>query len=258
MSVFLKCASRRFSIVTILQKGRLGRGVAAGFQSQSRFQLAKLFVFRCGCGSKIATASERVLNLDTIAIQRNFGGAQADVQCLLRDAHPIVRSTCLDERPGVRITRLCPIVVQFFLWKESVHTNSILECLRLSIFGPLWLRLLGNVFLTIWLVCGIGHTWIWNGRACIFQASCPRLDKAWISSFTKHTFNPRALDQSVALQEEWGQLSSQFGERWLHYYDIFARNGFKSYFMVIRKFIFNSTMGDLLIHMVAHPLEQHR
>ena len=28
------------------------------------------------------------------------------------------------ERPGVKITRLCPIIVQFFLWKESVHTNS--------------------------------------------------------------------------------------------------------------------------------------
>ena len=39
--------------------------------------------------------------------------------------------------------------------------------------------------------------------------------EAWSSSFTKHTFSPRVLDQSVALQKEWGQLSSQFGGRFL-------------------------------------------
>ena len=72
------------------------------------------------------------------------------------------------ERPGVRITRLCPIIVQFFLWKESVHTNSILECLQLSTFGPLWLRLLGNVFFyTIWLVC----VWNWAQHMALERSS---------------------------------------------------------------------------------------
>ena len=88
-SVFLDNASRRFSSVTILQTGRLGRGVVAGYQSQSRFQLAKPFLFRCGCGftsgrkssttesasyrccnhgqvAAIATTSEGLLDLDTI------------------------------------------------------------------------------------------------------------------------------------------------------------------------------------------------
>ena len=120
------------------------------------------------------------------------------------------------ERPGVKITRLCPIIVQFFLWKGSVHTNSILECLRVSTFGPLWLRLLGNAFLANLLVCGIGHsTWPWNVRVWTWPACCPRLDKAWSSFFTKHTFYPRVPDQSVTWQEGWGRLSSQCGGRFL-------------------------------------------
>ena len=95
MSVFLVYASRQFNFVTLLQTGSLGSGLATGCQSQSRFQLAKSFVFRCGCGftagressttefaslrycnpgqaGAIATSSERLLDLDTIAIHSNF------------------------------------------------------------------------------------------------------------------------------------------------------------------------------------------
>ena len=99
---------------------------------------------------------------------------------------------------------ICPTQIPF--WNAP-------DC---QFLGPLLLRLLGNAFLTIWLVCGIGHnTWLWNGRVCIFQACCPRLDRAWSSSFTNHTFSPQDLDQSVTLQEEWGQSSSQFAGRFL-------------------------------------------
>ena len=74
----------------------------------------------------------------------------------------------------------------------------------------------GNAFLANLLVCGIGHSkWSWNVQVCTWQACCPRLDKAWNSFFRKHTSCPLVLDQSVALQEEWGQLPSQCGGRFL-------------------------------------------
>ena len=82
---FWKMLPDRFCTVTILLTGRLGCGVVAGYESQSRFPLAKPFLFRCGCGftfgrkssttelvGAIATASERVLDFDTIAIHRIF------------------------------------------------------------------------------------------------------------------------------------------------------------------------------------------
>ena len=134
---FWKYASRRFSIVTIFQTGRLGRGVIAGYQSQSRFELAKPFVFRCGCGftsgressttefaslrycnpgqiDAIATASERVLDLDTIAIHRNFclGSGWCSVSPSRRSSNGEINIFGWSA-PGVRITRLCPIIVQF-------------------------------------------------------------------------------------------------------------------------------------------------
>ena len=46
-------------------------------------------------------------------------------------------------------------------------------------------------------------------------------------------------------------------KEWLHYYDIFARNCFKSYLRVIRQFIFNSAMGDLLIHKDSSSVEYY-
>ena len=120
------------------------------------------------------------------------------------------------ERPGVRITRLCPIIVQFFLRRELVSTISILECLRVSTFGPLWLRPFGNAFLPNSLVSGIGHSkWPWTVHVCTSQACCPRLEKAWNSFFTKHISSPRVLDQLVTLQQEWDQFSNQFGGRFL-------------------------------------------
>ena len=48
---------------------------------------------------------------------------------------------------------------------------------------------------------------------------------------------------------------TSFRQPWLHYYDIFARNGFRSYLRVIRKIIFNSAMGDLLIHRDSSSVE---
>ena len=115
------------------------------------------------------------------------------------------------ERFGVKITRLCPIIVQFFLWKGSVHTNSILECLRVSTFGSLWLRLLGNDFLTNLLACGIGHS-----RVCTWQACCPRLDKAWSSFFTEHTFFPQVPDRLCSQLE--GQFLSSFLKGWAQFF----------------------------------------
>ena len=53
-------------------------------------------------------------------------------------------------------------------------------------------------------------------RSCVHLAGMvSRLDKVWNSFFTKHTSSPRVLDQSVALREEWCQLSSQCGGRFL-------------------------------------------
>ena len=115
--------------------------------------------------------------------------AQADVQCLLRDVHRIVRSTCLDGAP----------------WSQNnVIVSNHCSILSLEGISPQFHS------------GGIGHnTWRWKGQVCIFQASCPRLDRAWSSSFTNHTFSPRDLDQSVALQEEWCQSSSKCGEWFL-------------------------------------------
>ena len=43
-------------------------------------------------------------------------------------------------------------------------------------------------------------------------------------------------------------------KQWLHYYDIFARNGFRSYFRVIRKFIFILAMKTCSSTGITHPL----
>ena len=100
------------------------------------------------------------------------------------------------ERPEVRIMRLCPIIVQSFFGRDlftRIPFWNVSECQLLDL---LWLRLLGNDFLTNLLACGIGHsTWPWNVRVCTWQACCPRLDKAWSSFSTEHTFSPRVPDQ---------------------------------------------------------------
>ena len=44
-------------------------------------------------------------------------------------------------------------------------------------------------------------------------------------------------------------------EQWLHYYDIFVRNGFGSYLRVMRKVTFNSTMSDWLNHRDSSSVE---
>ena len=44
-------------------------------------------------------------------------------------------------------------------------------------------------------------------------------------------------------------------EQWLHFYDIFLRNAFGSYLQVMRKIIFNSAMGDWLIHEDGSSVE---
>ena len=44
-------------------------------------------------------------------------------------------------------------------------------------------------------------------------------------------------------------------EQWLHYYNIFVRNGFGSYLRVMRKVTFNSTMSDWLIHRDSSSVE---
>ena len=50
MLVFLEYASRQFSFVTILQTGRLGGGLVAGYHSQPRFQLANPLFFAVAVG----------------------------------------------------------------------------------------------------------------------------------------------------------------------------------------------------------------
>ena len=64
---------------------------------------------------------------------------------------------------------------------------------------------------------------------CTWQACCHRLDKAWSSFFTEHTFFPRVPDQSVTWQEEWGRLSSQFGGRFLNSF----LKGWAQFFMLL-------------------------
>ena len=68
-------------------------GVVAGYQSQSRFQLAKPFL------SQLVQSQQRVKGY-WIWIQSQSTAtsvwAQGDVQYLLQDAHRIVKSTCLD------------------------------------------------------------------------------------------------------------------------------------------------------------------
>ena len=44
-------------------------------------------------------------------------------------------------------------------------------------------------------------------------------------------------------------------EQWLHYYNIFVRNGSGSYLWVMRKIIFHSVMGDWLIHRDSSSVE---
>ena len=43
--------------------------------------------------------------------------------------------------------------------------------------------------------------------------------------------------------------------QWLHYYDIFVRNGFGSYLRVMRKVTFNSAMDDWFIYRDSSSVE---
>ena len=130
VSVFLEYASRRFCTVTILQKGRLGRGVVAGYQShQSRFQLTKPFFLVVAVGLlilvKLVQSQKRVRQY-WIGIQSQSTASsvwvQADVQCLLEYAHNVWM-----ERPGVKINEIVSKHYSIPLEGIYLHTNSILK-----------------------------------------------------------------------------------------------------------------------------------
>ena len=76
----------------------VGCGFTAGRESSST-EFASLRCCNPGQVGAIATTSEGLLNLDTNATTATSVWAQTEVQCLLRDAHRIVRSACLDGAP---------------------------------------------------------------------------------------------------------------------------------------------------------------
>ena len=112
------------------------------------FQLEKPFLFRCGCGftsgrksSTTEFASFRCCNLGQLgAIVKGYWiwiqsqstassvWAQVDVQCLLRDAHRIVRPTCLDVPFWSPNNEIVSNHCSILSLEKYIHTNSILEC----------------------------------------------------------------------------------------------------------------------------------
>ena len=115
VSVFLEYASRHFSVVTILQTGRLGRWRGRWIPVSTQISTCRKLYFLdcCKCTSGRGVALLNLPPLDTAILvklarsQQQVKGywiwiqsqstalsvwAQADVQCLLRDAHRIVRS----------------------------------------------------------------------------------------------------------------------------------------------------------------------
>ena len=57
-------------------------------------------------------------------------------------------------------------IVQFFLWKESARTNFILECLRVSTFGPF-------VASSFWhrFSCKLAGVWNWAQQMALERSS---------------------------------------------------------------------------------------
>ena len=127
---------------------------------------------------------------------------QAEGQCLLRDAHRIVRSTCLDGAPWSQnneiVSNHCSILSLEGICSHKFHSG-------MSPSVNFWTFVASSS----WQRLSRKFAGVWNWAQHMALACCHRLDKAWSSFFIKHTFYPRVPDQ----QEEWGRLSSQRGGR---------------------------------------------
>ena len=137
--------------------------VAVGFLLEGRVALLNLPSLDAAILVKLVQSQQRVKGY-WIWIQSQSSAssvwAQADVQCLLEDAHRIVRPTCLDgafwSQNKENVSNHHSSLSLGGICSHKFHSGmspsvNIGTC-------SLWLRLLGNVFLANWLVCGIGHS----------------------------------------------------------------------------------------------------
>ena len=110
---------------------------------------------------------------------------QAEVQCLLRDAHRIVRSTCLDGAPWSQnneiVSNHCSILSLEGICSHKFHSEMSPSVNFWTFVASSFWQRFSHIFAGVW---NWAQQMALERSVCTLQACCPRLDKAWSTQIT--------------------------------------------------------------------------